>query len=129
MTTKKRREDLKDYQRRRTERRRARGLTAKTVWIREEDNDAFIKATQSFVDHARLIEGVTGSITLEPSELKEIIERNQFHYAVEDLMLLVNLRQTITLKPLEQKASLTQATEILAKYGFHVELDELDELI
>ena len=125
MIDQKRREDLKEYQRRRTKKRRARGLTAKTVWIREEDSEAFAKATQSFVDHARLVEGVTGSITLEPSELKDILERNQFHYDVEDLMFLINLRQTITLKPPEEDASLKRASEILTRYGFKFEVDEL----
>ena len=125
MVDQKRREDLKEYQRRRTKRRRARGLTAKTVWIREEDSEAFAKATQSFVDHARLVEGVTGSITLEPSELRDILERNQFHYDVEDLMFLINLSQTITLRPLEENASLMRASEILTRYGFKFELGEL----
>lgn len=121
----KRRKDLKEYQRRRTERRRARGLTVKTIWIREEDTEAFAKATQPFVDHARLIEGVTGSITLEPSELKDILERNQFPYTLDDLMFLINLRQTIILKPREEKESWSRASEILQKYGFKIEPDEL----
>ena len=125
MVDQKRREDLKEYQRRRTKRRRARGLTAKTVWIREEDSVAFAKATQSFVDHARLVEGVTGSITLEPSELRDILERNQFHYDVEDLMFLINLSQTITLRPLEENASVKRAAEILTRYGFKFDVDEL----
>jgi hypothetical protein len=120
-----RRRSMREYQKRRSLARREHGLTTRTTWIREEDTEAYKIATAPLADHARLIEAIIGSVTVEAVEIVEIIRRHKLPYDPEDLIFLTRVAEELALRPREQKATIQRAEEIIARYGFHLKVDDL----
>ncbi len=125
MTHDVRKEEMKRYQKGRTKLRRARGLTSRTLWIRAEDIEDFQQATAIFIDHARLIEGVTGGIRLSAKDVTEIVTRHHFPYAPEDLVFLSRINDELSLKTMEWKHIEEKAKATLQKYCIAVSFEEL----
>jgi len=120
-----RNEALKLYQRQRAAKRRARGLVSRTIWIRQVDEDRFREQVEALVDHARLIEAVTGGPELSAVEISEIVTRHELPYDPADLVFLSRIREAIVLEPSKSDAIAIRAQCILDRYRLPVSLDEL----
>lgn len=122
---KERNEELKIYQRHRAAKRRACGLVSRTIWIREEDDARFREQVEGLVDHARLIEAVTGGPPLTALEIHEIIHRHRLSYDPADLIFLARIRESIALDPSSSTIIKDRAQEILEQYHLPVSLNNL----
>ena len=120
-----RNEDLKLYQRQRAAKRRARGLVSRTVWIRQVDEDLFRDQVAALVEHARLIEAVTGGPELSAVEISEIVTRHELPYDASELVFLSRIREAIVLDPSARNAIEQRAQGILDRYRLPVSLEEL----
>lgn len=120
-----RRRSMREYQKRRGAARREHGLVTRTAWIRSEDVEAFKNAIAPLVDHARIVEAVIGSVTVEPVEIIEIINKHKFPYDPQDVIFVTRFAETMALKPLEQAATRRRAEDIIRRYGFHMTVDDL----
>lgn len=125
--SKNRREDLKLYQRRRAELRRARGIVSRTIWIREADEGRFREQVEALVDHARLIEAVTGGPELPATDIAEIIKRHNLPYDPSDLVFLSHVQESVVLDPSGRNAIERRAQEIINRYHFAVSIVDLLE--
>jgi hypothetical protein len=122
-----RKAEMRQYQQLRSAIRRQHGLATRTFWIWEADNDAFRDAIAPFVDRARLIEALLGTVPLPSLELVQIIQKHGFPYDPEDVVFLAGLRTTIALKPLERTRAEQKARDILEKYNLPISLEDLVE--
>lgn len=120
-----RRAEMKTYQMRRSADRRARGLIPRTVWIRDEDEEAFRQAVAPFADHARLLEAVTGGAHLPASEITEIIRRHALPYEPEDLIFLSRVAEAIALHPGDIPAIEQRARALIARYALPARWEDL----
>lgn len=120
-----RNEELKLYQRQRATKRRARGLVSRTIWIRQVDEDQFRERVAALVDHARLIEAVTGGPELSAVEIAEIVARHELPYDPADLVFLSRVREAIILEPSGRDAIGLRAQGILDRYHLPVTIKEL----
>ena len=120
-----RRRSMREYQKRRASARREHGLVTRTTWIRKEDAAAFREAIAPLSGHARIIEAVIGSVTVEPVEIIELINQHQLPYDPEDIIFMTRFAEAMALKPAEQAKTARRAKEIIRQYGFHVTIDDL----
>jgi hypothetical protein len=120
-----RRRSMRDYQKRRAGARREHGLVSRTTWIRKEDAEAFKEAIAPLSGHARLVEAVIGSVTVEPVEIIELIRKYELPYDPEDIIFMTRFAEAMALKPAEQGATRRRAEDIIRRYGFHVTVDDL----
>lgn len=118
-------EELKLYQRQRAALRRSRGIVSRTVWILAADEDRFRDQISALVDHARLIEGVTGGPVLSAIEIAEIIKRHSLPYDPLDLIFLSRAREAVVLNPVEKDTVEQRIQEIVEKYQLPVSVSEL----
>lgn len=116
---------MREYQKRRAGAKREHGLVSRTTWIRKEDGDAFKAAIAPFTAHARIVEAVIGSVTVEPVEIIELITRYGFPYDPEDIIFMTRIREVMALKPMEQGATRRRAEAIIQRHGFDVTVDDL----
>lgn len=122
-----RNEELKLYQRQRAAKRRALGIVSRTVWIRAVDEDRFKDQVAALVDHARLIEAVTGGPHLSAIEIAEIISRHNLPYIAEDLIYLSRVREAFALDPQAKEQITDRARDIVERYQLQVSVDDLFE--
>jgi uncharacterized Fe-S cluster-containing protein len=120
-----RRRSMREYQQRRGAARREHGLVTRTAWIRSEDVEAFKNAIAPLVDHARIVEAVIGSVTVEPVEIIAIINKHKFPYDPQDIIFIMRFAETMALKPTEQAETCRRAEAIIQQYGFHLTVDDL----
>lgn len=120
-----RRHSMREYQKRRSAARREHGLVARTSWIRREDAEDFKKAVAPVTDHARLIEAVIGSVTVEPVEIIEIIQKHHLPYDPEDIIFMTRFTEALALRPEDYQQSVKRAEDIIARYGFHITVEDL----
>ena len=120
-----RKREMREYQKRRSAIRRARGLVTRTFWIWEEDSDAFRVAVAPFVDRARLIEALLGTAPLPSLALIEIVKRHGLPYDPADIVFLAELRTKIELKPSESASLKAHAEQLLARYSLPVTVNDL----
>jgi len=120
-----RRRSMREYQKRRTAARREHGLVSRTTWIRSEDAEAYSRAVAPFVDHARLIEAVIGSVTVSPVEIVEIIRKHQLPYDPEDIIFLTRIFETVALQPDDYEKIIERAKVIIARHGFRISVEDL----
>lgn len=116
---------MREYQKRRAGAKREHGLVSRTTWIRKEDGDAFKKAIAPITAHARIVEAVIGSVTVEPVEIIELINKYGLPYDPEDIIFMTRIREVMALKPQEQAETRRRAEDIIRRYGFHVTVDDL----
>lgn len=120
-----RRRSMREYQKRRAGAKRQHGLVSRTTWIRKEDAAGFKEAAAPFMAHARIVEAVIGSVTVEPVELIELITKYGLPYEPEDIIFMTRFAEAMALKPKEQAETRRRAEDIIRKYGFHVTVDDL----
>jgi hypothetical protein len=120
-----RRRSMREYQKRRAGARRDHGLVSRTAWIRKEDADAFKEAIAPLSAHARIVEAVIGSVTVEPVEIIEIIRKYALPYDPEDIIFMTRFAEAMALKPMEQAETRRRAEEIIERYGFQVTVADL----
>jgi len=120
-----RRRSMREYQKRRTAARRDHGLVTRTSWIRTEDAEAFSLAIAPFVDHAKLVEAVIGSLTVSPIEIVEIIKRHGLPYDPEDIVFMTRIRAELVLKPGDYDAIIERARRIIERHGFRISIEDL----
>jgi hypothetical protein len=120
-----RRRSMREYQKRRAGVRREHGLVSRTTWLRKEDADAFKAAIAPFTAHARIVEAVIGSVTVEPVEIIELINKYALPYDPEDIIFMTRFMEAMLLKPKEQAETRRRAEDIIRRYGFHVTVDDL----
>lgn len=116
---------MREYQKRRAGARREHGLVSRTAWVRKEDADAFKEAIAPLTAHARIVEAVIGSVTVEPIEIIELINKYGLPYDPEDIIFMVRFAEAMALKPLEQAETRRRAEEIIRRHGFEVTVDDL----
>jgi len=116
---------MREYQKRRAGARREHGLVSRTTWIRKEDGDAFKEAVAPFTAHARILEAVIGSVSVEPVEIIELINQYGLPYDPEDIIFMTRFAEVMALKPAEQDATRRRAEDIIHRYGFQVTVDDL----
>ncbi|UOA34400.1 hypothetical protein DSM110093_04236 (plasmid) [Sulfitobacter sp. DSM 110093] len=122
-----RNEELKVYQRQRAAKRRALGIVSRTVWILASDEGRFKEQVAALVDHARLIEAVTGGPHLSAIEIAEIISRHNLPYVAEDLIYLSRVRETFALDPQAKGQITDRARDIVERYQLQVSVGDLFE--
>jgi hypothetical protein len=120
-----RRRSMREYQKRRAGAKREHGLVSRTTWIRKEDGDAFKEAAAPFTAHARIVEAVVGSVSVEPAEIIELITTHKLPYDPEDIIFMTRFEEVMLLKPKEQAETRRRAEDIIRKHGFHVTVDDL----
>lgn len=120
-----RKAEMRRYQQRRSAIRREHGLVTRTYWIWEEDSDAFRAAVAPFIDRARLIEALLGTLPLPTMDLVDIVKTHDFPYDPTDIVFLAELRTKIELKPREGASLKTHAEKLLAQYDLPVTVDDL----
>jgi hypothetical protein len=120
-----RRRSMREYQKRRAGARREHGLVARTTWIRKEDAEAFKEAIAPLTGHARIIEAVIGSVTVEPVEIIDIITKYRLPYASEDIIFMTRFAEAMALKPAEQAETRKRAEDIIRRYGFQIAVADL----
>jgi len=75
----------------RRERLKDAGLVQRSVWIREEDSEAFDAATVSLTDHARIISYLIGyDLGMTPKEIFAAIKKHGMAYTPEDMQTLLS---------------------------------------
>ena len=116
---------MREYQKRRAGARREHGLVSRTTWIRKEDADAFKKAIAPLTAHARIVEAVIGSVTVEPVEIIELITKYGLPYDPEDIIFMTRFAEAMALKPKEQAETRRRAETIIQRHGFEVTVDDL----
>lgn len=116
---------MREYQKRRAGARREHGLVSRTAWICKEDADAFKAAIAPLTAHARIVEAVIGSVTVEPVEIIELINKYTLPYDPEDIIFMTRFAEAMALKPGEQGETRRRAEDIIRRYGFHVTADDL----
>lgn len=89
------------------------------------DEDRFRAQVEALVDHARLIEAVTGGPELSAVEISEIVMRHELPYDASDLVFLSRIREAIVLDPSGRDAIALRAQGILERYRLPVSLEEL----
>ena len=89
------------------------------------DEDLIREQVEALVDHARLIEAVTGGPELSAVEISEIVTRHELPYDPADLVFLSRIREAIVLEPSKSDAIAIRAQCILDRYRLPVSLDEL----
>ena len=116
---------MREYQKRRAGARREHGLVSRTTWIRKEDAGAFKEAIAPLTAHARIVEAVIGSVTVEPVEIIELITKYGLPYDPEDIIFMTRFAEAMALKPKEQAETRRRAETIIQRHGFEVTVDDL----
>jgi len=107
---------MREYQKRRAGARREHGLVTRTTWVCEADIDAFTEAIRPFAQHARLMEGVNGTVKVPPVEMAGIIREYGLPYDVEEMIFLSRVSEYLTLNPDRRDRIIDAAHEIMGKY-------------
>lgn len=116
---------MREYQKRRAGARREHGLVSRTAWVRREDAEAFKEAIAPLTAHARIVEAVIGSVTVEPVEIIELINTYKLPYDPEDIIFMTRIAEAMALKPMEQAETRRRAEAIIQRHGFEVTVDDL----
>lgn len=116
MTDEGRRRSMREYQKRRAGGRRQHGLVTRTSWICGKDADAFAEAVRPFTEHARLMEGVNGTVKVSPMEMADIISEQKLPYDAEEMVFLSRIEENLALYPEKGERIINTAHRIMSKY-------------
>ena len=124
-----RRRAMRQYQKKRSAARRENGLVSRTTWICETDGDAFAEAVRPFAQHARLMEGVNGTVKVPPVEMIGIIREFGLPYDPQEMVFLSRIEEHLSLNPDKRDRIIDAAHEIIDKHpdrNFDGVLDKLE---
>lgn len=125
-----RRRSMREYQKRRAGSRRETGLVSRTTWICDTDADEFAEAVRPFAQHARLMEGVNGTVRVPPIEMAAIIREHALPYDPEEMVFLSRVSEHLALHPEKRDRIVSAAMAIMDKHperNFHGVLSRLGE--
>jgi hypothetical protein len=116
MLSEARKTEMREYQRTRQAARREIGQVTRTFWIQEEDSDAFVEAIRPFMDKARLMEAVNGTLELSKLEIFGIISEHRLPYDPEEMFFLSRVGEHLTLHPEKTDRIVKTAQQIMDRY-------------
>lgn len=124
-----RRRAMRQYQKKRSKGRREHGQVSRTTWVCDADLDAFTKAIRPFAQHARLMEGVNGTVKVPPVEMIGIIREFGLPYDPQEMVFLSRIEEHLSLNPEKRDRIIDAAHEIIGKHpdrNFDGVIDQLE---